>query len=442
MAASEPAPAKPAGLLAGLARDSLLNLAGYALPIAAALVAVPRLLAGLGPERFAVLALAWALVSVFGVLDLGLGRALTHLVAQRTAAGRETELPALVSSSLGLLLGLGLGSALVLGLAAPWVSHFWWGQEGALAAETTAALRVLAAAVPLAVLGSGLRGVLEARRRFALVNVVRVPTGVLAALGPLAVLGITPVLPWVMLVLVLVRAGAFVAYLLPCLSLVSPGAMRAEAAREVLRHGGSMMVSNLVAPLLQQLDRFVLAAVQPLAAVAAYATPYEVVSRVSVLPAALMAVLFPTWSALLARDRPAAEQLYRQSRRWLALLLAPPLALGALAARPALAWWIGPEAAEPSVVVARLLLAGAFCHALAQPPFHLLQAAGRADLTARLHLLEVPLYLAYLLPLALRFGAEGTAAAWAMRTGLSALALAWLARRHGLRGRATGEEQP
>ena len=60
---------------ADLRRNVSLNLVGYGLPPVAALVAVPVLPAGLGPYRFGAVALAWAMVAVVGVPDLGFGRA-------------------------------------------------------------------------------------------------------------------------------------------------------------------------------------------------------------------------------------------------------------------------------------------------------------------------------------------------------------------------------
>src|SRR4051812_5597637 len=75
-----------------LARNTALNVAGQAVPLIAALVAIPWLIRGLGADRFGVLTLAWATIGYFGLVDLGLGRALTHAVATRLGSDREDEL--------------------------------------------------------------------------------------------------------------------------------------------------------------------------------------------------------------------------------------------------------------------------------------------------------------------------------------------------------------
>ena len=63
------------------------NLLGNGTPMLAALFAIPILIDGLGLERFGVLTLSWMVVGYFSLFDLGLGRALTKLVAEKL--GRE-----------------------------------------------------------------------------------------------------------------------------------------------------------------------------------------------------------------------------------------------------------------------------------------------------------------------------------------------------------------
>ena len=82
-----------------IARGSLWNLAGFGAPIAAALIAVPLVIRGLGTERFGILALAWAILGAAAMLDLGFGRALTQIVAKRRATGETAELHSLVMTA-------------------------------------------------------------------------------------------------------------------------------------------------------------------------------------------------------------------------------------------------------------------------------------------------------------------------------------------------------
>ena len=64
--------------------------------MAIALVTIPMLIEGIGRERFGVLTLAWIILGYFSLFDLGLGRALTRLAAEKLGLGLETSIPPLV----------------------------------------------------------------------------------------------------------------------------------------------------------------------------------------------------------------------------------------------------------------------------------------------------------------------------------------------------------
>ena len=63
-----------------LAKNAALSLLGQGAPLLIAVVAVPRLIRGLGLDRFGVLSLTWMLVGYFGLFDFGLRDGLRRLV--------------------------------------------------------------------------------------------------------------------------------------------------------------------------------------------------------------------------------------------------------------------------------------------------------------------------------------------------------------------------
>src|SRR5215207_1231394 len=128
-----------------LVRNTALNLAGQAVPLAAALISIPWLIHGLGTDRFGVLTLAWAAIGYFGLVDLGLGRALTHAVATRLGSDREDELIALGWTALALMFLLGTAGALVLAAVTPWMVNDLLKIPGALAGESARSFYLLAA---------------------------------------------------------------------------------------------------------------------------------------------------------------------------------------------------------------------------------------------------------------------------------------------------------
>ncbi len=62
-------------------------------------------------------------------------------------------------------------------------------------------------------------------------------------------------------------------------------------------------------------------------------------------------------------------------------------------AKEILVIWLGVEFAEQSYRVMQILTVGVLINGIANVPFALVQGAGRADLTAKINILELPLYL-------------------------------------------------
>jgi O-antigen/teichoic acid export membrane protein len=331
-----------------------------------------------------------------------------------------------------MLLGFG-GTAVVL-LISPWLVHSALNGPDALAPETLQAFRLLGLSLPFVVTTAGLRGLLEAHQRFGLINALRVPMGIFTFVGPLLALPFSKSLVPVVATLVAGRIISWAAHLLVCLRVVPELgrsiAWERSAAGPLLRFGGWMTVTNVVGPLMVTLDRFLIGALVSMTAVAYYATPYEVVTKLWMLPSALMGVMFPAFSAGFAQNREHTAVLFGRSAKSLFLVLFPIMLCTVALAQDGLKLWLGAEFAQHSFRVLQLLAVGVFVNSLAFVPFTLLQGVGRPDLTATLHLIELPVYLGLLWWLIGTRGIEGAAIAWTVRVAVDALFLFGMAKRY------------
>src|SRR5512139_3103037 len=86
-----------------LAKNSLINLAGFGLPLLVGLVTIPLIVRGFGVERFGVLTLAWAVIGYFSLFDMGIGRAITQSMAARLGSASARDVSRLVWTGLLLM---------------------------------------------------------------------------------------------------------------------------------------------------------------------------------------------------------------------------------------------------------------------------------------------------------------------------------------------------
>ena len=280
-----------------LARNVLWNLLGTGAPLLVGIVAIPILIEGLGAARFGVLTLAWMVVGYFSLFDLGLGRALTKLVAEKLGKGLSDEIPPLIWTAILLMAALGILGAVIVAALSPWLVGGVLKIPPELQSETLTSFYLLAASIPIVISSTGLRGILEAHQLFGLVNAVRIPLGLFTFLGPVTVLPFSNSLVPVVAVLVVARLASWCAYAVLCIR-VEPAlrysvAIHRAVVRPLINFGGWMTVSNIVGPLMVYMDRFLIGAMVSMTAVAYYATPYEVVTKLWIIPGALMGVMFP-----------------------------------------------------------------------------------------------------------------------------------------------------
>jgi O-antigen/teichoic acid export membrane protein len=403
------------GLIANLA----WNLTGESLPVLAAVVAIPILVHRLGADRFGVLILSWAIAGYFGLFDFGLGRALTKAMAQELGIGRGVKAATLFWTSLAMMLVLGAAAGVMLAMLAPWLTRSALKIPFALQGETLAGFYVIAVGLPMLISSSALRAALTAADRFDLLNLIRIPSGIISFAAPVLMLPFTHSLAWLIAALMVNRAASWAMYFwaifraLP--NLRSQLHTDPASLRPLLSFGAWITVSSVIAPIMVYLDRFLIGALMSVAALTAYSIPLEIVSKSVILPVAVSGVMFPAFARSFASAPGALTALFARSLKLVALTLCPVCAAVVAFAPQIMSLWIGGQFAAQSATVLQVLAVGAFVTSLAWIPLALLHGAHRPDLPAKIHLVDFPVYALVLWIFIRRFGLTGAAFTWSGR---------------------------
>ena len=416
-----------------IARNTLLNLIGQALPLLVGVFAIPSIIRGLGTDRFGILTLAWMVIGYFNLFDLGLGRALTQVVATRLGKNKPSEFPGLVWTALAIMTAMGFLGAIVAWNVSPFLTGHVFKMPEALRPETLNAFYVLSASVPIVILSSGFGGVLTAYQRFDLINLVRVPLGLTNFIIPLLVLPFSASLVPIILLLVISRLIACVAQYYFCLRVMSSlrGKKRfvPRTIMPLLNLGGWMTLSNIIGPLMVSLDRFIIGAVISVTAVAYYATPYEMITKLWIVSGALIVSLFPAFAAGKSSDPNGTVRLLSKSTGAIFFSIFPVVLAIVTFSREGLMFWLGKDFSVNSSPVLQWLAAGVFISCFSQIFFALIQGRGRPDITAKIHLIELFIYFPVLWWALKRYGIVGAAFVWTLRVALDGFLLFWASQR-------------
>jgi O-antigen/teichoic acid export membrane protein len=410
-----------------IAKNTIYNLLGYGIPLLFAVVLIPLLIKGLGTERFGILNLAWIVIGYFSFFDFGIGRALTKIIAEKIGTSQTEEIPVIFWTSFFLMLFASIIGTILLLFITPVLVYKFFNISYSLQTESLKTFYLLALSVPIVTTTAGIRGFLEAYQKFWIINVIRTFLGVFSFLGPLLCLFFTTSLFWVVLFLIFVRLVVWLFYLLECFKLNNKLKQKLffdyNLIKPILKLSGWITVSNIIVPIIVYLDRFLIGALVSATAIAYYATPYEVISKLLLIPGALTVVLFPAFSANYINQPDFTRKLTAKATKYIFLLMYPIVLIIITFANDGLSVWLGNKFAENSTLILQLLAAGALINSLAYIPFTFLQGIGRPDITAIVNLVELPVYL-----LAMWFtikykGINGAAFVWLLRMIVDAFVL-------------------
>ena len=402
-----------------IARNSVWNLLGLAIPLLVGIALVPVTLQGLGTARFGLLSLALTVLEYSTLFSLGLGPATTKHVASAIARNDESVSDLAIMSMAGHTVMGAVAGLVIAALSTTIVDHVFSVAPG-LRDEAVAVFRLLGLMVPATFLLLSLFGALEGASRFGLVNLLRVPISALSFIIPAYSVTHGIGLPTILISLIVLRL-AVCGVLLLVVSLSLPGYRWRWPAdwrgiTSLLSFGAWISVSNVVSPTLVYADRFLLGHLRGLSAVGLYSAPFDAVMRMLMVPGSLVRAMFPALTAMHTTERhEAIGPLYKRAVRLVALVLSVPLLVLLFFGPRLLQLWLGPQVSAASGTAVRILAVGLLFNAVAHIPTTFIAAAGRPDISAKFHLLELPFHVPLAWWLVSRLGITGAATAWTIR---------------------------
>lgn len=401
-----------------ITKNTIYNLLGFGVPMLVAFIIIPMLIKGLGIERFGVLNLAWVVIGYFSFFDFGIGKSLTKLVAEKIGQSDSYQIPGFFWTSFFLMLGISLLLAVVLAFFVPSiVNSINISKE--LQSESLNTFYILVFSIPIVATTAGLRGVLEAYQKFGIINIIRIFLGIFTFLVPLACLVFTKSLFWIVLFLVLIRIVIWFVYLNLCFNVNNDikKNLRIETAliHPVFKFSIWITLANFIGPLINNIDRFLIGIIISAEAVAYYATPYEVVARLLLIPSALVAVLFPIFSASFFHDPDISKKLFYKGIKYIFIILYPIVFLIVAFSFQGLNLWLGLKFAKEGSVIFQILAIGILLNGISYIPFNFFQGVGKPNIPAILNLIELPFYLILMWFSIKKWGINGAAYVWILR---------------------------
>ncbi len=408
------------------------NILGIVLPVLVSVVSIPTLIKLLGVEKFGVLTLLWSIVGYFSLFDFGMGRAITQRIA--SLAGDKTLISSVFVFGLVITGITGAIGLLLQSLNTSFILEKFFAVSQSIKTDTAQALLISAFAIPATTISSGYRGLLEGLEDFQTSNAIKILLGVIITLFPLlTALFVSKDLSALAVAIVFARLLVLLIYIVVASRYnirynFSVAALKPNM--DMLHFGIWMTVSNIISPILVNVDKFIVSGALGAALVAYYTVPAETITKLLLISGAIGTSLLPRQSQLRLIDPVQERQVYKNTFLLNFKILSVMCLLALLLAKFAIGAFLGPEFLRKSLAVTLFLIVGVWINGMAYMPYSALHAHGLTRLTAITHGLELVLYIPLAWYMVHAFGLVGAAIAWTFRVGVDYGMLTYFYKRH------------
>ncbi|MFZ1518090.1 MAG: flippase [Ignavibacteriaceae bacterium] len=409
-----------------ITKHTVYNLIGNILPIFFAIFLIPELIKNLGTERFGILGLAWMIIGYFSFFDFGIGRALTKVIAEKIGTEKVNEIPGIFWSSLFFLFIISFLMIVIL-ISILLLSDFTYSLKisKSLEAESTKIFLLLIFSIPIVITMAGVRGVLEAYQKFATINIIKVILGVTTYLGPVIVLLFIDSLFWVIAFLIIARIVIWILFMYQCFktnkNIQLNFVVDFKIIKPILKFSLWITIGNIIVPIIFYSDRFLIGTILSASALTFYVTPFELVSRISIIPNAIATVLFPIFSANQVIFNASILELFQRGLKAIVLILYPIILVIITFAYEGMEMWVGKEFADKSTFILQILSVGILMNSLSLIPNIFFQGNGKPRIPTLINLAEFPVYI-FLMWFAIKeYGLNGAGFVFTLMATIDAL---------------------
>ena len=399
-----------------VARNSILNIMGFAVPTLMTLIFTPSLVHRMGTEDYGIWNVAISALGLMGVFEFGLGTALAKYVAEYTANNNSYGLSAAVSMGFVFNVFIGILMMLPLYFFSPQIARLFPDVTASSSIQLSDAIRWSSFGfIPLLLKNSGL-AIPSGLQRYEIPVMVKVLQNTFTLLSAFMIVflggGVVEV---VLSTVVLMWLSGFLSLLI-ALRMLKGFNTRIVFSREYAKKIFSFMIftgtTGIGIAMFSSLDRITVGAILGLSAVTYYTVSIGIANKLTALSSAFTQALMPAASSWQATGNNQKLKNYLWRSTVLTGLLNIVLGGGLiLIAEPFMRIWMGNEFAEHVIVPFRILILVYALMSVSAPSFHIANGMGFPWINAVGTILQGVGIVGLIVLLGPRYGLTG--AAWA-----------------------------
>ena len=395
-------------------KNEIYNTLGYVLPMFAGFLFLPIIQKTLSAEKYGILIIIWLFTNLVGLMDFGMTRALTNKISNSESTQKSKD----ISQE---ILTLALISIIIMTIALTLKNIiFKVNVDSSLQNEFDFSYYLTCISIPFIILTSGLRGALEGLSQFRTVNLLRVPLMAYNYIVPaLVILANSTNIFYISLFLLIGRILFFLLHYIAIQNkvIINLGHFHFKNIKSTLQTLNNIKWLAIIAtlsPILGSLDRWIVNGIVNTKQIGYYATPYEIVSRLGIIPSALIAVMIPSMLSTqnIKTNRIIKSITYIDKTTYIML---PITAFFGLFSYEFLSLWMNADFANLSYLFLTIFSAGILLNSIAGVPINYLMSIGHDSIIAKNYIYQIIGYPLVLALVTYQWGPYAAAVVWFLR---------------------------
>jgi O-antigen/teichoic acid export membrane protein len=366
---------------ASLLRNSTYRMTGFILSVLLMLLLTPYFVRVLGPEQYGLWAISISMLGFAGMLDWGIGTAVTKYVSQYLSLGDPQKLAECILASTIIYIFLGTFGTISLWIFTPQIVS-WFKMSPDLVPIGIKVLHITALGILPMFLRNCFLAVPMGFQKYGFSTAVFL-TKELVGMGGMALIlwlggQLTGVVSWMVLIS---AVTALLAAIIALFLIKSVNALKLsfkkDAFAEIFKFAVFAGTSGMGSRFFNIFDRIIVGILLNTSMVTYYVVPVSLANKLRSLIANISHVFMPRTSSLHAKfDYEKIRSLFLKSHKLTAYMVFGSTCLLFIVSKPLLLFWVGPGFVEHSLAVLRILLVAYAFISLAAPSFYFANGLG------------------------------------------------------------------
>lgn len=411
-------------------KNGLISIAFQVFPVVLALVFIPLNIKYLGDSLWGLYSLSVALLFLFLYFNIGINPSINKKLSSILSENKKDLEYRLLSNGFyfNLLAAISLG--VITYFLSPILVHYSASDSDNYTKEAIQLFKLASIAGTLSLLISFFRNVYQAKQKFYIVSILRTIISSSIIVTPTVGFYMGLDITASFYIIIIVYASVFITYFIIFLSEYSFPSLKSfdkPLLKELLLFGVWVTGYSLIHPVFIYLDRFFISNTLGLSEVSFYTTPYDLVSKMTLIAGSITAAFFPAISYWYANNElDNLKKSFNKTFKFLFWSLMPVCMIAYFVAPYFLEFWINETYLIKSTNVFRILITGYFFSSLSLVFLTSIYGLGRPKLVFFLSLVQLPIYVSSLVLLVSHFGIEGAAWTFLIKALIDCFALYYL----------------